>query len=118
MKCEFCRNYLSRLDSCKFCHFEYCQKYIDDDWDILGLDFEDEIHKQIQHRLWAKGIECVFADIYWDMNIAFLIGCYAHTDRIAQALGVDEQVVYGNNEQGLVIINLFEEKYLRGVFND
>lgn len=118
MKCKYCRNYLSQLDSCKFCHFEYCQRYIDDDWDILKLDFEDEIHKEIQYRLNAKGIECILADIYWDMNIAFLIGCYAHTDRIAQALGVDEQVVYGNNEQGLVIINLFEEKYLRGEFND
>ena len=113
MRCNICSNYMSQLDSCKYCRFEYDEKYTSDDWDILDQDFEDEIHKLIQYRLQAKGIECIVADIYWDMDIAFLIGCYGNTGKIAQALGVHDEVVYGNNEQGLIIINLFKEKYLR-----
>lgn len=109
---------MSQIDSCKFCHFEHNQTLCSDDWDILDLDFDSEIHKIMQYRLQSQGIECLIADIYWDMNIAFLIGCYASNKKIASALGVDERCVYGNNMQGLVIINLFMEKYLRGELND
>lgn len=118
MKCEICSNYMTHIGSCKFCHFEYCQRYTDDDWDILEQDFELEIHKEIQRRLYAKGIDCICADIYGDYNIAYLIGCWSSNEKIARALGVDERVVYGNNQQGLVIINLFEEKYLRGEIDE
>ena len=104
---------MSQVGSCKFCHFEYCRRYTDDTWDILEQDFESDIHYEIQKRLKAKGIDCICADIYGDYNIAYLIGCWANTQSIASALGVYEEVVYGNNEQGLVIINLFQEKYLR-----
>ena len=109
---------MTHIGSCKFCHFEYCQRYTDDDWDILEQDFELEIHKEIQRRLYAKGIDCISADIYGDYNIAYLIGCWSSNEKIARALGVDERVVYGNNENGLVIINLFQEKYLRGELDE
>lgn len=114
MKCEICANYMSQVGSCKFCHFEYCRRYTVDDWDILEQDFELDIHKEIHRRLSAKGIDCISADIYGDYNIAYLIGCWANNGAIADALGVDERVVYGNNENGLVIINLYREKCLRG----
>ena len=27
MNCEYCENYLSELNRCKFCHFEVCDEY-------------------------------------------------------------------------------------------
>ena len=118
MKCEICKNYMTQIGSCKFCHFEYCHRYTDDGWDILEQDLESDIQYEIQRRLKAKNIDCIYADIYFDTNIAFLIGCYADNERIANALGVYNEVVYGNNDMGVVIINLFQEKYLRGELDE
>ena len=111
-KCRFCANFLNGVGECKFCSFEYDEEYINDNWDIFELDWEMDIHKNILYRLWAKGIECLFADI-WDWNTAYLVGCYSHTGNIADALNLHRDSVYGNTENGIVILNLLQEKMLR-----
>ena len=67
MKCRFCQNYMSALDTCKFCHFELDKDYdpfIKDDWDIMSLKEEDGWeHEQILDRLHLNGIDCYQADI-------------------------------------------------------
>lgn len=114
MKCNFCSNYMSELDRCKFCSFEPDDFYTRDDWDILDLDDEVEwSHIQILNRLHSKGVPCVFADIFFGENIAYLTGCNAGSDKIAKVLGLHKESVYGNLDSGLVILNLFQEKYIR-----
>lgn len=114
MKCSFCANYLSELDRCKFCSFEYEERYSGDDWDILELDDDIEwSHKQILNRLHSKGIDCISADIWFDNDCAFLLGCFAYTDKVARALNLHNESVYGNLDNGLVILNLYKEKQLR-----
>ena len=112
-KCKICANHLSELNTCKFCHFEYDPKVIDDDWDIFKLDWNLDIHKDILHRLWAKGIECIHADIWYDDDTAYLLGCFDNPSKIADALNLHDDVVYGNLENGLVVLNLFKEKWIR-----
>ena len=54
MNCKFCTNYMSELDRCKYCHFEFDEEYSpykSDDWDILNLDESgDWEHIQIRDR--------------------------------------------------------------------
>ena len=118
MRCKFCINYEEELDKCKNCKFEYNKEYNpykSDDWDILNLKEEDGWeHIQIIDRLYLNNIECLLADIWWDNNLAILIGTPSNTDTIADVLNVHQEVVYSLDEKGLVIINLFQEKYLRG----
>lgn len=114
MRCEYCANYMSEIDRCKYCNFEYEERITSDDWDILNLNEDDGWgHRQILERLHSKGVDCLFADIYFGDNIAFLIGCYATSQRIADALNLNIKCVYGNNDNGLVILNLHEEKAYR-----
>ena len=142
MKCKDCMFYMDVLDTCMFCDYvskTECdedflievQKRINDDkyvehlkeslardkkWDILNLKEEDGWeHMQIQQRLFDKGIECLFADIWFDDNIAFILGCKNGSERVARALNVHEEVIYNDFEHGLMILNLFQEKYLRGL---
>lgn len=116
MRCNICDNYLRGLEQCKFCSFEWATEppWMDDDWDILDMNPEEEWeHLQIQYRLKAKGIECLTADIWWDENLAIVIGAKATPNRVAEALGVDEDVIYDDSERGWMILNLFQEKALR-----
>ena len=113
MKCNFCNNYMSELGRCKFCHFEYEESVIKDDWDILDLLDDEWEHEQILNRLHSQGINCVMADIWFDNNMAFLLGCFADTDKIAKALGLHKESVYGNLDNGLVLLNLYQEKHIR-----
>ena len=114
MKCEICNNYTN--GECKFCNFEYHRWYHSDDWNILNLDDDYEwSHLQIQYRLKAKNIDCLSADIWWDNNLAYIIGAKAHKEAVADALGVNRECVYDNSEMGLMILNLFQEKFLRGL---
>ena len=111
------------LEQCKFCHFEYCEdKYFQsiksDDWDIFNLDENEWEHLQILDRLYMKDIQCYQADIWWDDNMAYLLGCRASTDKIAKALNLHEEVVYNDGEQDFVLLNLFQEKYLRGMLDN
>ena len=101
------------VGTCKFCSFEYEESYSRDDWDIFELDWERECHNDILYRLWAKKIECLFADIWWNNDVAYLLGCFASTSSIARALNIHEESVYGNLDNGLVILNLYQERHLR-----
>ena len=118
MRCKFCVNYEKESDKCKNCQFEFNEEYElfnKDDWDILNLKEEDGWeHIQIMDRLYLNDVECLFADIWWDNNLAILIGTTSKIGVIADVLNVHQEVVYSLDEKGLIIINLFQEKYLRG----
>lgn len=121
-KCRVCDNYLAGVDTCKFCHFEWARDYPptnDSEWDILDLDDNIEwSHLQILDRLHYKGIECLMADIWYNNEVAYLIGVHADTSRVARALGVYEECIFNDVEHGWMILNLFKEKYLRGELDD
>ena len=121
MKCKFCTNYEEESDKCKNCKFDYNEEYNPlkrDDWDILNLKEEDEWeHIQIMDRLYLNNVDCLFADIWWDNNLAILVGTTSKIETIAEVLNVHKEVIYSLEEKGLIIINLFQEKYLRGDLN-
>ena len=120
MNCRFCTHY--KEDNCELCQFEYDEHYnpyAKDDWDIFKLKEEDGWeHIQILDRLHYKNIECLFADIWFDNNMAFLIGCKKNENDVARALNIHEEVVYNDFEHGMMIINLFQEKYIRGCLDE
>ena len=122
MNCRICNNYMSELDTCKFCHFEYDEDYNPfrrDDWDILNLDLEEEwTHIQIADRLKYKGIEFLMVDIWTDDNMAWIIGCRESDSTVADALNIHKECIYNDSEHSLMILNLFQEKYIRGVLDD
>ena len=118
IKCDYCKHYMNKDSICKYCNFEYFEdfKLFDDDWDIFKLDDDIEwSHLQIMYRLKAYGIDCLFADIWGDKDMAFIVGCDSKTELIANVLNLDEECVYNDFEHGLIILNLFKEKYLRGL---
>lgn len=121
-RCNICVNYLPNEENCSLCQFEYDENLFwtnDDEWDILEMDDDYEwSHLQLLYRLYAKNIDCLFADIWFDSNIAFMIGVKATEDRVAEAFGVHKEVIYNDFEHGLMIVNLFQEKYLRGMLDD
>ena len=115
-KCRVCANYMSGLDRCKYCHFEWVDEYppSSDDFDILKIDHDIEWgHLQILDRLHYKHIECIMADMWGNDEIAYLIGCKGNNKDIAEALGVHEDVIYNDYEHSMIIINLFQEKFIR-----
>ena len=116
MKCSICSNYLNELDRCKYCSFEYDEEsgYRSDDWDILSLDDEDGwTHEQIMVRLFAKGIKCLMTDIWWDNNLAYVIGADASAERVADALNIHRESIYDCGILPMLILNLGLEKELR-----
>ena len=121
MKCKFCTKYDYLAEDCSLCQFEYDEELPwtkDDHWDILNLNDDIEwSHLQIQYRLKSKNIDCLHADIWFDNDVAFIIGAKANEERIAEALGLHKQAVYMEHESGLCILNLFKEKYLRGLLD-
>lgn len=121
MKCNICKNYLAGEEECKFCQFEYDENLPwtnDDEWDILNIDDDVEwAHFQILYRLNAKGIDCMKADIWYDNDLAYLFLVDTDEERIAEALGVHQEVVFIQELEAFVIINLFKEKYLRGMLD-
>lgn len=89
---------------------------LEEEWDILKLDDDIEwSHIQILNRLHNNDIDCILADIWTDDNIAYLVGVTAHKNDIANALGMHRESVYCLYDQCFVILNLFQEKYLRGL---
>ena len=121
MRCELCKKYDFSKENCSICDFEFDVELCwnnDDEWDILHLDDDVEwSHLQIMYRLKSKDIECLATDIWWDNNLAYIIGAKASAERVAMALGVHNEVVYDAGEVPLLIINLFQEKILRGELN-
>lgn len=122
MNCKFCTNYMSELDRCKYCHFEFDEEYTpykSDDWDILNLDEDgDWEHFQIRDRLHLKGIDCYEADIWNNDGVAYLVGCNADTSELARVLNMHEEAIYNQYEHRFVILNLYQEKQLRGELNE
>lgn len=122
MNCEICKKYDFNKEKCSICEFEFDKElYWNDDkeWDILNLDDDYEwSHLQIMYRLKSKNIECLSADIWWDNNLAYIVGAKASAQKVAHVLKVHEEVVYDAGEMPLLLINLFQEKYLRGLIND
>ena len=120
-KCRVCENYLRGLDKCKYCHFEWSSDYpptIDVPFDIFDLEDDVEwVHLQILDRLHYKKIDCLYADMWVD-DLVILIGCHAKNKEIADALHIHEEVVYRDDIHDLIILNLFQEKYLRGELED
>ena len=115
-RCRVCENYLHGAEVCKYCHFEWSIKYpaCNDNWDILDLEEEYEHgHLQLMDRLFSNNIECLYADMWCDDSIAFILGCNAKTYDIAKAFGVSENSVYNDYEHSFVIINLYQEKFIR-----
>lgn len=115
-KCRVCEHYYRGLDTCKFCSFEWATNYppCDDwEWDILDIDEDIEWnYLQILDRLHAKGVPCLFADI-WRDDMLYLVGCNAFSSKIAEVLGVHEESVYNQSDQAFVIVNLYQEKCIR-----
>jgi hypothetical protein len=105
------------LGRCKFCHYEFDESYNpykSDDWDILNLKEEDGWeHIQILDRLRLKGVDCYQADIWFDNNLAVLIGCLADSRTISRVLNINEEVIYRLDECGNIVLNLYQEKCLR-----
>ena len=122
-KCRVCENYLRGLDTCKYCSFEWSKDYPATQvygFDILDINEDDYefAHLQILDRLHFKGIECIAADVWYGDGAGFLIGCNGSPEQVADALGMHKEAVYGNLENGLVVLNLFQEKYLRGLLDE
>ena len=114
MKCNYCANYMEELDTCKFCSFEYHEPLVRDDWDILSLKEEDGWeHLQIRDRLHSQGIDCYGADIWYGLNMAYLVGCYCDSSRLAEVLGMHEDAIWNSYAHGFVILNLYQERCLR-----
>lgn len=87
-------------------------------WNILELDDDYEwAHKQILHRLHDKDIDCYFVDM-WSDDIAYIIGIKSSDEEVARALGVHRESIYHDFEHCFMIINLFQEKYLRGLLKN
>lgn len=119
-RCRYCENYFHNIERCKYCHYEfsedkYCQNLKSDDWDIFNLDENEWEHLQILDRLYVKNIECFKADIWYNDEMAYLLGCRASHKDIAKALNIHEDVLYSDGEHDFIIINLFKEKMLRGI---
>ena len=122
MKCTFCKKYDFNKENCSQCEFEFDEDLYwnnDDKWDIFKIDDDYEWgHLQIQYRLKSKGIECLYADVWFDNNMAYILGAKANAYKVAQALKIKEECIYDDFEHGFMIINLFQEKYIRGLLDD
>ena len=120
-KCRVCENYLRGIDTCKYCSFEWAKEYpptIDTPYDIFDIDDDIEWgHLQLLDRLHYKGIDCFMADIWFDNNLAILIGCNASSERIADALHISKECIYNHSDHSFVLLNLFMEKYYRGMLD-
>lgn len=125
-RCRICKHYVFNPNTeafymedhneCEYCKFEYDESlpYDNDDWDIFELDDDFEwSHLQILDRLDRKGVPCIAVDIWFDNNLAILIGCNAFPHKIASALNIHNEVIYVVGDTTMVVLNLYMEKHLR-----
>ena len=117
MMCKTCVSFDKDEDCCIFCK-GYNPDMKTDSWDIFDLDENEWGHIQLRERLDEKGIACIFCDLWTDDNMAYIIGVNADTGKVAKALNIHEKSVYNDHEHGFIILNLFQEKYLRGMLDD
>ena len=97
-----------------------CPDQEKEEFDILELDDEecDEWnHHKILHRLHNHNIRCFHADIWGCDEVAYLVGVNAPVRDVAKVLGLHEECIYNDWENNLMILNLFQEKYLRGLLD-
>lgn len=119
-KCRLCEHYISEEQGCTKCEFEWATEYPptnDDCWDILNLDEDLEwSFLQIMDRLAYKDIHCLqVINWYGTDDVVVITGCRAYVGRIADALGVHEDSIVQDVDRGVCVVNLFKEKYLRGL---
>lgn len=89
------------------------------DWDILNLygDDKDWPHKEILQRLHDYNIDCYAVDMFGE-ELAWIIGCWLERNdesRIARALNIPKDVIYMDWEHGIVFLNLYQLKVIRGI---
>lgn len=117
-KCRVCKHYISEDQGCNKCEFDWSDEYppvLDDEWDIFNIDDDVEwSFLQIQDRLKYNGIDCLQVLNWYDDNAIVLIGVKAYGDRVAKALGVHEECISEDLDIGIMVVNLFKEKWLRG----
>ena len=118
-RCNYCTETTNDGSDCPHCQFKYDDSffpYRSDDWDILDLDDDLEWgHLQILYRLHLHDIECLRADIFTNKGIGLLVGVKADKGKVARCLGLHEKCIYCEWEEPLMILNLFQEQYLRGL---
>ena len=118
-KCHNCENYLHGLERCKFCSYQFDDSLAWNDnskWDIFEIDDEIEwSFLQIQYRLKAHGIDCLEV-INWcpNDNVIVIFGVKSYPEKVAEVLGVHRDSIVSDSEIGIMVINLFMEKYFRG----
>ena len=118
-KCHICSNYLHGIERCKYCSFEFDDDLPwtnDREWDIFEIDDDEEwSFLQIQYRLKSKGIDVLQVyNWYPDDNAMVLVGVRAYPDRVARALGVHQECIVSDLDVGIMVINLYMERHLRG----
>lgn len=117
-KCRVCKHYISEDEGCTKCEFDWSDEYppvLDDEWDIFNIDDDVEwSFLQIQDRLKYKGIDCLQVLNWYDGNAIVLIGVKAYGERVAKALGMHSECISEDSEIGIMVVNLFKEKWLRG----
>ena len=117
MKCHICSNYLQGIERCKYCSFEFDDGLPwtnDVDFDIM--DIVDEVEwsfLQIQYRLKSKGIDVLQVLNWYDDNSIVLTGVRAYPEKVARALGVNQECIVSDSDVGIMVINLFKEKVMR-----
>jgi len=118
-RCNYCTETTNDGSDCPHCQFKYDEDYFpykSDEWNILELDDDLEwSHLQILYRLHLYGIECLRADIFTNENIGILIGVKSDKSTVAKVLGIHEECIYCEWDEPFWILNLFQEKYLRGL---
>lgn len=100
-----------------------CEKQEKECFDILKLDEEEEFccewsHRKILNRLHNHNIDCYFVDMWGCDEIALISGITGNmsiVDKVARVLGIHKECIYYDYEHCFMILNLFQEKYLRGL---
>jgi hypothetical protein len=49
--------------------------------------------------------------------MAYLLGVRASVDEVARVLGLHKESIYWDSENDLMILNLFQESYIRGLLD-
>ena len=116
MECNVCKNYNMELDECECCCFELDSTKLSMGFDLFTDILEvDDAPSLLTEYLNKHNVSCLYSDVWGDTNIAFIIGCYTDKYTICKVLGLHEDVVSVDSFHGWVILNLFQEKYLRGL---
>jgi len=122
MSCKFCKYFNEEEEVCFNCiGYELDEKkfFQQNDFDIFNLDDDVEwSHIQIMEQLKNNGIECTFVDMFTNNNMAWILGCNERDSKIANVLNIHKECIYNDYEHCVVFLNLFQEKYLRGMLND